>query len=743
MDPQQRLLLEVCWEALEDAGLVPSRLAGSRTGVFIGISFTDYGMLQFKDVSSINAYTNAGQTCSIASNRISYLFDFRGPSLSVDTACSSSLVAVHVACQSLLKGECSMALVGGVSVILEPAWYVGLSKASMLSPQGACRAFDAGANGYVRGEGAGMVVLKPLLQAQADGDPIYAVIRATGINQDGRTRGLHQPSRLAQEELLRQVYAQVGISPEQVTYVEAHGTGTTVGDFIESHALGSVLGKPRPAGKWLRIGSVKTQIGHLEPASGMASLIKTALLLKKRQVPANLHFENPNPQIPFEDFHLKVQRQLEPLPEDGELPIAGINNFGFGGTNAHVVLQAVAPQQVQLASLPPETPYLLPLSARHPQALRTLAQSYRDLLLANASSAPSLRDLCFTASTRREHHVYRLGIVGCSHTEFAAKLEAFLASQPQTGGVYEHGEFIPISGVTFVFSGNGPQWWGMGRKLLTENALFRAQIEECDRLYSSYAGWSLLEELSADEAQSRMHRTDVAQPTLFALQVGLTTLWKAWGIEPQAVIGHSVGEIAAAHVAGILSLDDAIKVVYHRSRLQERTAGRGQMAAVGLSEQEARMLLSDYVGLVELASINSPSSVTLSGDATALEAILAQLDQQGIFARLLPLNYAFHNACLEPIRDDLLSSLRDIHPQPAHTRFISTVTGQELSGSECDATYRWKNIRCPVQFAAGVGQFLEQSNPIFLEVGPHPVLAHYLSECLQSAEREGTILPSP
>lgn len=740
MDPQQRILLEVCWEALEDGGLIPQQLAGSQTGVFIGISSNDYGMLQIQDVNSVNAYTNAGQTCSIASNRVSYLFDFHGPSFSVDTACSSSIVALHLACESLARGECTLALAGGVSIVLEPALSVGLSKAYMLSPHGQCRAFDAEANGYVRGEGAGVVVLKPLAQAQADGDPIYAVLLATGINQDGRTPGLHQPSRAAQEALLRQVYAQAGIDPSSVSYIEAHGTGTTVGDFMEGNALGTVLGRERAQGEWLHVGSVKTQIGHLEAASGIAGLIKTALILKHRQIPANLHFHTPNPQIPFDELHLKVQDKPGPLPGEAERPIAGVNNFGFGGTNAHVVLQTAPLWRRHEERVASGQPHILPLSARQPLALAALAREYLQLL--EEPQAPDLLDLCFTAATRREHHTHRLGVVAASAAELKEKLQAFLNGQPHAGLASGSQLSGQRPGVTFVFAGNGPQWWAMARQLINEHALFRATIEQCDRLLTPYAGWSVLAELLSDEAQSRMHRTDVAQTALFVVQMALVELWRSWGIEPEAVIGHSVGEIAAAHVAGILNLDDAIKVVYHRSRLQELTAGMGKMAAVGLSVQETELLLAPYAGKVSLAGVNSPSSVTLAGDSATLQEIVSSLDERDIFARMLQLNYAFHCSYLDPIREELLSSLADIRPQPARLRFISTATGGELTGTECGPDYWWDNVRQPVQFAAGVEQLLGEDGRIFLEIGPHPVLAHYLAECMEYAERTAVILPS-
>jgi acyl transferase domain-containing protein len=732
MDPQQRLLLMTSWEALEDGGIVPESLAGSQTGVFIGICTGDYGTMRHQDIATINAYTNGGRSYSIVSNRISYAFDFRGPSFSVDTACSSSLVGVHLACESLRAGECSLAIAGGVQLTLDPGWNVGFCKAHMLSPSGRCHAFDSSGDGYVRGEGVGVIVLKPLAQALADGNPVYAVIAGTGINQDGKTPSLHQPSRAAQEALLRQVYDQAGIDPSLVYYVEAHGTGTPVGDPIEAEALGNVLGYGRSMGEWLRIGSVKTNIGHLEAASGIAGLIKAALILKHRQIPANLHFQTPHPKIPFDQLHLKVLQTPEAIPATVSPLIAGVNSFGYGGTNAHVVLQEL-PGHYAVQMHPDERSYLFPFSARSASALRDLGQAYLERLLTD--SVPSLHDLCYSASRTRSHHAHRAALVVQSVDDLREKLGAFL-------GTPERGPIAQTDDVAFVYSGNGPQWWAMGRQLLQEEPVFREVVERCDQALRPYSGWSLMEELLSDETHSRMHLTSVAQPALFAVQIALTTLWQTWGITPQAVIGHSVGEIAAAYVAGILSFDDAIRVVFERSRCQELTAGTGKMAALGISAEDALPLLIPYEGRVSLASVNSPGSVTLSGDESALEEIMQGLKQRGVFCRLLALNYAFHSPAMDPIREDLLHSLAEIQPEPSRVPFVSTVTGRQLTGPECDANYWWDNIRQPVQFAVGIGALQDLGTTIFLEVGPHPVLSSYISECMADRRETGTILPS-
>jgi acyl transferase domain-containing protein/NADPH:quinone reductase-like Zn-dependent oxidoreductase/SAM-dependent methyltransferase/acyl carrier protein len=747
VDPQQRLLLEIAWEALEDAGLAQDRLAGTMTGVFVGIYSDDYWDLQQQDRFSINAYTNPGGSLSIAANRVSHAFDFRGPSLAVDTACSSALVAVHLACQSLWNGESTLALAGGVHLMLRPETSIGFCKASMLSPTGRCWTFDARADGYVRGEGAGLVVLKPLTRAVADGDPIYAVIAATGVNQDGHTPGISVPSAAAQEALLRDVCRNAGVPPTQIHYVEAHGTGTPVGDPIECQALGNVFGAGRPPGSYLRVGSVKTNLGHLEAAAGVAGLIKIALAVQRRRIPASLHFQKPNPKIDFEALRLQVQNRTEPWPTEGEA-LGGVASFGFGGTNAHVIVKSYDPppktndegqstkDQGQTTkngdrSLPPcPSPLLLPLSARSRPALNALAKAYRILL---GGPPVSLRDLCYTAGVRRTHHDHRAALVGKSPEQFIEQLDAFLGEERRPGIAIGYRPAGKRPRVAFLFSGNGPQWWGMARQLLEGELLFRQTVEECDRALARLAGWSLLDELRADEAASRMERTDIAQPALFAVQLGLVALWRSWGVEPDAVAGHSVGEVAAACTAGILSFEDAVRVIYDRSRTQEMTAGKGRMAAVGLAAREVERLLAGREG-VAIAAVNAPNSVTLTGDSEPLEEVVRSLEQKGIFCRRLRLNYAFHSRHMDPVREDLLTSLAGISPRTAKVSFLSTVTGTAVEGLECGPLYWWQNIRLPVLFAPAMDRLLQDGFEIFLEIGAHPVLAGYVTECAAGSE---------
>ncbi|HET8646697.1 MAG TPA: type I polyketide synthase, partial [Vicinamibacteria bacterium] len=457
---------------------------------------------------------------SIAANRISYVYDLRGPSFIVDTACSSSLTALHVACQSLLADECTLALAGGVQAVLNPELTIGFCKASMIPPDGRCRAFAAEGNGYVRGEGAGVVVLKRLSRARADGDTVYALVRGSAINEDGRTNGMTVPGLWAQQEVLRQAYARAGVAPGDVPYVEAHGPGTPVGDPIEAEALATVLACARPAGEVLRIGSVKTNIGHLEAGSGMAGLIKAALVLKHRHIPPSLHFRTPNPAIPFDEFRLRVVSQGEPWPL-GAAPFVGINSFGFGGANAHVVLEgppAETAGRASTAAEPAAEPRaeLLVVSARSAESLRGLARAYRDRC--RAGDAPALCDLAAAAARQRSHHEHRLGVVGRDLETVADNLDAFLGEETRAEVVKGRAAHGRPPRLAFVFAGMGPQWWGMGRQLLDREPVFRAVIEECDRLIRLHAPWSLMEELRADESRSRVAEADFAQPVNFAFQ---------------------------------------------------------------------------------------------------------------------------------------------------------------------------------------------------------------------------------
>jgi acyl transferase domain-containing protein/surfactin synthase thioesterase subunit len=740
MDPQQRLLLEVAWEALEQAGQVSEQLARSQTGVFMGISGNDYQQVLQGGGSAtdINAYLGTGNAFSIAANRLSYFFDFRGPSLAIDTACSSSLVAVHLACQSLRSGESNLALAGGVNLLLRPEVTMIFSQAHMMATDGRCKTFDAAANGYVRGEGCGVIVLKRFQDAVRDRDPILALIQGSAINQDGRSNGITAPNGLAQEAVIHQALANAGITPAQIGYVELHGTGTALGDPIEAAALGAVLSPGRDLEDFCRVGSVKTNIGHLEAAAGIAGVIKVALCLQHRQVPASLHFYQQNPYIPLDQLRLKVQQSLEAWPGDLQPALAGVSSFGFGGTNAHVIL-AAAPQRVPVAqylqTLDPKT-YLLPLSARSPEALQAVARSYETFL---ATPKPSLSDLCYTASVRRSHHDHRLSLVFHNQSELTAVLKAFGQGEVSGALTVSHRQRSRRPKLVFVFPGQGPQWGQMGRQLWQQEPIFRSVLEQCDALLYAHTSWSLLDQLWAPEEQSRLGETEVAQPALFALQVALVALWRAWGIQPNAVVGHSLGEVAAAYTAGVLTLTEAMQVVYHRSRLMQRGTGFGKMAAVELPQGEAEQWLADEGDHLAIAAINSATSVVLSGEATALEAVLAQLQNQGVFTKLLPVNYAFHSPQMEPFKAELTQSLEGLQPQSTRIPLYSTVTGQISPGETLDAHHWGRNIREPVQFAKAIAQLVADKYTLFIEISPHPVLAGYISQVLGET---GIVLPS-
>src|SRR5579884_2780128 len=744
MDPQQRLVLETAWEALEDGGQVLERLAGSKTAVFVGISSWEYSFAQvsFRDRGVIDTYTNTGGSLSIAANRISYCFDLRGPSVAVDTACSSALVAVHLACKSIWEEGCPLALAGGVNALLLPDWYVGFSRLGMLSPDGRCHAFDAAANGFVRGEGAGMIVLKPLSRALADKDRIYAVIRGTAVNQDGRTPGLTVPSQEAQEALLRQAYQNAGVPPEAVQYIESHGTGTPVGDPIEARALGRVLSANRPADRPCLVGSVKTNIGHLEAGSGIAGVIKTALALHHRCIPGNLHFHQPNPSSDCAQLRLRVPTRPEPWPASDNPATAGVNSFGYGGTNAHVVLQE-APSASGVASAPrdsqalgaltrPRSPILLPLSARSPQALQALAESWRQFV-ADCPADVSLHDLAYNAAHRRSHHDYRLALVAHSRKELAEQLAA-ASSEPMTARQRPR--------LAFVCSGQGPQWWAMGRQLLEQESIFRATLSRCDEIVRALGSWSLMEELTADEDRSRMAVTAISQPAIFALQAALADLWRSWGVQPEAVLGHSVGEVAAAYLAGVFTLEDAVRVIYQRGRCMELAPSRGRMLAAGIPPEEARQLIAPYGEHLSLAAVNSPVSVTLSGEARPLEEIARVLERRQVFCRFLQVQYAFHSAQMDPVRDELLASLRGIQPRPAKLPLFSTVQGRRIDGPEMGPEYWWLNVRQTVQFAPAVELLLDWGCDTVVELSPHPVLAVSVSECSQHRGKKVHVLPS-
>lgn len=735
MDPQQRMLLEVVDEAFQDAGLPPGQLAGSDTGVFMGVSTCDYAGIQTATSAkySIDSFTNLGVGACIAANRVSYHYDFHGPSFIVDTACSSSLVAVSQAVRALRAGECGVAVVGAANLVLRPENTIGFSKAQMLSPAGRCRSFDADASGYVRAEGAGAVILKPLSRALADGDRVYATIRAAGINQDGRTGGMALPNGDAQAALLRDVYGQAGLDTRRVRYVEAHGTGTPVGDPIEVNAIGQVLrahaGPGEPA---CLIGSVKSNMGHLEAASGLAGLIKAALCIHHEQIPGNLHYTVPNPAIPFAAYGLQVVDRLHPWPTDPDGTrsfLTGINSFGFGGTNAHTVLDAAPPHAVPTPE--PVTAgraELLPFSARSADGLRAVAAAH----LRQLEDMPDvpLAQLGAALGRWRDHHPYRLSVAPRSAGELREHLQAYLDGEARPG--MAQGRTRPEGAaqppLAFVFSGMGPQWWAMGRELLGEDGapgepVFRAAVEEIDALLRPHSGWSLLEELTRPEGESRVNETFIAQPAIFAVQVGLARLWQSWGVTPDVVIGHSLGEVAAAHVSGALSLPDAAHLIYQRSRLQHSTAGQGRMLAVSVSPERAEALVSAFPDRVSIAAVNSPTDVTLAGVTADLEVIAAALTAEDTFNTFLQVDVPFHSPVMDLVRSEFFTVMQGLVPRAPVIPMVSTTTGRFVEGAELDVRLWWGNLRQTVLFAQGLEQLLALGPHVFIEVSAHPVLA--------------------
>lgn len=741
LDPRQRLMLELAWEALEDAGIPPDSLSGSQTGVFVATLRDDYGARIFDDFDIIEIYSGTGTANAPIPNRISYFLNARGPSLALDTACSGSLVAIHLACQSLCSGESTLALAGGVNVILEPDSDIFFSRAGALSPDGRCKTFDSRANGIVRAEGAGLVVLKRLSQALADGDHIYAIIRGSAVNHDGRSNGLMAPNGEAQEAVLREAYRRAGINPAQVQYIEAHGTGTPLGDPIEVNALGAVLAPGRDERQTCVLGSLKTNVGHAEAAAGIAGVIKVALAMQHRQIPPNLHFQQPNPLIPFDKLPFVVPQSLMAWPRPDEPLIAGVSGFGFAGANAHVVLEAPPspPPQHEAPALPRLC--LLPLSAKTPEALRDIVAAYRDALT-NEAEALCLYDVCGAAGLKRTHFEHRLAVVCSSQQEAANCLDAFSRGESHTRLI--SGKALrALRRLVFVFSGQGSHWFRMGCGLMHHEPVFRNTLEECDRMLADMAGWSLLEELQADEARSRLNSTDVTQPAIFAIQVSLAALWRSWGITPDIVIGHSLGEAAAAYVAGALSLQDALRVVYHRSRLMKRVEGRGKTAVVGLSPDQARLAVAGVSDAVSVAGSNSPVASVLSGDPDALERLLRALESQGVFCRVVPgVNIAFHSVQMEPLKDELARALQPIRPRAGDVPILSTVTGALIDGEQLDASYWGRNLREPFLFAEGIRQLVQSGYDTFLEISPHPVLGMPIMQGLEALNKEGLVLPS-
>jgi len=738
MDPQQRLLLQMSWEALEDGGVRPKDIAGTNSSVYIGISSLDYANNRMDDPNVADAYFMTGNTLSIAANRISYVFDLHGPSMTIDTACSSSLVALHQACSSIWSGESCASIVGAVHLVLSPFPFIGFSKASMLSRQGRCRVFDASADGYVRSEGGVVLYLKPLDQALADNNRIHAVIRGTAVNSDGNTSAMTVPNGAAQAALLQNLYSNTGIDVNQIDYIEAHGTGTPVGDPIETAALGQAIGSVRSVSNPLLIGSVKTNIGHLEPASGFAGLLKVVLSLEHGAIPATIHQQRSNPQIDFNGLNLSVVDSYTRLNVSDRPLLMGVNSFGFGGTNAHTILEQYRPpvmadvKRIIPDGLPP-----LVLSAMSEESLKSRAAQF-NILLDQKLSHSQVYDIFYTAAFKRQKLKYGLVVCADSIANIRQALAEYLAGRKSVN-LFRTEPVEQDGGVAWIFSGNGCQWAGMGRSLLG-NSLFRHTIESIDTFFQPLAGWSLIAELEAEPDSSRLELTEIAQPLLFAVQTGIAALLQDLGLNADAVAGHSVGEIAAAYVSGALTLETAVRVIYFRSMAQGRTRGRGRMAAVRLSAERMQSHIHTCPGELEIAAINAAESVTISGTREAIRTVLDLLQEQAVTCRELDLDYAFHSRVMDEIAEYIQANLGKIEATTGNKVFASTVTGHIVSGALLDGQYWWRNIREPVQFSSAITALLDKGIRTFIEIGSHPVLQSYLRDTMQEAGIPGRVI---
>ncbi|UQA57020.1 type I polyketide synthase [Polyangium aurulentum] len=745
-DPQQRLFLEVAWEALESAGQRPELLAGKPVGVFAGVYNSDYSWQSYASPARIDGYTGTGTVHSFVPGRLSYLLDLRGPSVAVDTVCSSSLVAVHLACQSLRARDCDVALAGGVNLILSPASSVMVSKLQALSPDGRCRTFDAQANGFVRGEGCGVIVLKRLSDALAHGDPVLAIVRGSAVNQDGRSAWMTAPNMLSQQAVLREALRNADVLASEVSYVEAHGTGTPLGDPIELEALKEVLGDPDPEGLTCALGSVKTNIGHLEAAAGIAGLIKVVLSMQHGQIPPHLHFKQLNPRVQLDGKRFSIPTEPRPWPAGDAPRYAGVSSFGLSGTNAHVIVAEPPPQNAPEAApahANEAEAHVLPLSARNPGSLAALARSYAASLAdAGALGSASLADICYTASVRRTHHEHRMTVVARSKEELAERLAAVSRGEPTAGVVAARRVSESRRRVVFVFPGQGSQWAGMGRALLQSSPVFREAMEWCAEAMRPHVGWALLDVLTQEGGRAALENIDVIQPALFAMEVSLAALWRSWGVECDAVVGHSMGEVAAAHVAGALSLEDAARIICQRSRLLRRMSGQGAMALVELSPEEAEAAIGARASRVSVAASNSPRSTVIAGDRAAIEEILAPLERRGVFCRWVKVDVASHSPQMDALLGELRQTLRGLAPRPARVPVYSTVTGEVSDGSDFDADYWARNLRAPVRFSTAVQKLLESGQDIFVEISPHPILLPSIEETFRHAGREGAALPS-
>ncbi|MEY4520024.1 MAG: hypothetical protein RLZZ499_2624, partial [Cyanobacteriota bacterium] len=730
IDPQQRLFLEVAWSALENAGLATDKLAGSLTGVFAAMAVVNYDQLLYKnvaDLTQISAYDGIGTTLSLASSRLSYLLDLKGPSLAIETACSSSLVAVHLACQSLRSRESNLCIVGGVNLILTPELNIVFSQARMMSPDGRCKTFDADANGYVRGEGCGVVILKRLSDAIEAGDNIQAVIRGSAVNQDGASNGITAPNGPSQQAVIRQALSNAGVKPAEISYVETHGTGTPLGDPIEVKSLKSVLMEGRQADQPCWLGSVKTNIGHLESAAGMAGLIKVILALQHQEIPPNLHLNKLNPYIRLNKTPLSIPTTKQSWTVE-EKRLAGISSFGFGGTNAHVIVeQAPVTEPVKVERKRPFQ--LLTLSAKNETALRELAEKYTEFL--NLNSAVSLADLCFTANAGRTHFEHRLMAIASSSTELQTSLQAFALGENTARVTTSYLSMGSRPQIAFLFTGQGSQYIGMGKELYETQPTFRQALDRCADMLTSYLDRPLQEIIYS--STSPIDQTKYTQPAIFAIEYALAQLWQSWGIQPSVVMGHSVGEYVAACVAGVFSLADGLKLIAERGRLMQSLPPNGSMVSLLAEPDIVLAAIEPYKKDVAIAAYNGSNNTVISGKTAVIEDIVSQLESQGIKTKYLQVSHGFHSPLMQPMLADFAQVAQEITYSSSQIDLISNVTGEIATANLATPEYWCNHIIQPVQFGRGMETLEQQKPQILLEIGAKPILLGMGYSCLSNA----------
>ena len=732
-DPQHRMLLELSWEALERAGIDPTTLRGSATGVFAGIIAQGYGML----AEEIEGYRLTGMTSSVATGRVAYVLGLEGPAVSVDTACSSSLVALHMAVQSLRSGECDLALAGGATVNATPTVFVEFSRHRGLSPDGRCKPFAGAADGVGWSEGGGMLVVERLSDAQRLGHRVLAVVRGTAVNQDGASNGLTAPNGPSQQRVVRTALANAGLSAGEVDVVEAHGTGTTLGDPIEAQALLATYGQDRAEpGKPLWLGSIKSNMGHTQAAAGVAGVIKMVQAMRHELLPATLHVDAPSPHVDWSAGAVSLLTEAQSWPANGRARRAGVSSFGISGTNAHVIIEECPPAEpAESAPQPPVVPWVV--SAKSAAALAAQASRLAESI--GAREQLDIADVGWSLAGRSTFE-HRAVVLGHDRSQLLAGLGELADGMP--GGSVITGHAAPAGKTVFVFPGQGSQWIGMGVELLDTAPVFAAQMNACAEAFAEFVDWSLIDVLRGVPGAPSLDRVDVVQPALFAVMVSLAELWRSIGVRPDAVIGHSQGEIAAAYVAGALSLRDAARVVTLRSKLLLALSGRGGMASLACGTDQARELLAPYGDRVSIAAINGRSAVVLSGEVAALDEIVAQCTERELRARRIDVDYASHSVAVDAIREQLAEALSGIEPQSARTVFFSTVTGGILDTAELTADYWFRNIRQTVEFASAVRTASASGYRTFIESSPHPALIAGIEDTATDGGADAVVVPT-